>query len=80
MAKCKDCKHFDLCEVYGKTVDFDVDDGVCKAFFKDEKIVRCKECFWFEHPAGCPIHASKMFKDGEMLPREDDYCSCGERK
>ena len=42
MAKCKSCLHFDVCEKYEATVDFDVDDGVC--LYYEHQIVRCKEC------------------------------------
>ena len=35
MAHCKDCIHFNVCEAFGKTVKFHVDDGVCLHFAKD---------------------------------------------
>ena len=35
MAHCKDCIHFNVCEAFGKTVEFPVDDGVCLYFAKD---------------------------------------------
>ena len=35
MAHCKDCIHFNVCEAFGKTVKFPVDDGVCLHFAKD---------------------------------------------
>lgn len=35
MAHCKDCLHFKVCEAFGKTVKFPVDDGVCLYFTKD---------------------------------------------
>ena len=35
MAHCKDCIHFNVCETFGKTVKFPVDDGVCLHFAKD---------------------------------------------
>jgi hypothetical protein len=40
------------------------------------ELVRCKECKWRGIPTACPIdnfYAQRWTKD-------DDYCSCGERK
>ena len=38
MAHCKDCIHFNVCEAFGKTVKFPVDDGVCLHFAKDTNV------------------------------------------
>ena len=38
MADCKDCTHFNVCEAFGKTVKFPVDDGVCLYFAKDTNV------------------------------------------
>ena len=32
MYYCKDCWNFDRCNAHGRTVDFAVDDGVCREF------------------------------------------------
>ena len=39
MAHCKDCLHFKVCEAFGKTVKFPVDDGVCLHFAKDTNVL-----------------------------------------
>lgn len=39
------------------------------------EVVRCKDCKWFNHP-GCAIY----IVDDSDKPKEDDFCSCGERK
>ena len=41
--------------------------------------VRCKDCVWFKSEHGCPLHESGYYKNGKMLPLEDDFCSYGER-
>ena len=38
MAYCKDCLHFEVCQVFGGTVKFPVDDGVCLHFVKDTNV------------------------------------------
>lgn len=39
MAYCEDCLHFKVCEAFGKTVKFPVDDGVCLHFAKETNIL-----------------------------------------
>ena len=39
MAHCKDCLHFEVCEAFGKTVKFPVDDGVCLHFAKGTNVL-----------------------------------------
>lgn len=39
------------------------------------KVVRCKDCKWF-NDIGCAIH----IVDDSDKPKGDDYCSFGERK
>lgn len=39
------------------------------------EVVRCKECIWFNKP-GCSIH----IVDDSDKPKENDFCSFGERK
>lgn len=43
-------------------------------------VVRCKDCLWYKAEDGCPLKESGYFKDGKMLPFENDFCSWGERK
>lgn len=38
-------------------------------------VVRCRDCKWFGH-SGCAIEVV----DDSDRPKEDDYCSFGERK
>ena len=81
MAKCDSCVHFCICERYQATVDFDVDDGVCRYYEKE--VVRCGECIFME----------KMYTpDGSFCGNyccvwvsyngngDDGYCNYGERK
>lgn len=53
MAHCKDCLHFEVCEAFGKTVKFPVDDGVCLHFAKD---------------TNAPSKINIRFKDFEIRP------------
>lgn len=42
---------------------------------KQPKIVRCKDCKWF-NSVGCAIY----IVDESDKPKENDFCSYGERK
>lgn len=44
------------------------------------KVVRCKDCKWYKANNGCPLAESGYFKNGKMIPMENDFCSYGERK
>ena len=44
------------------------------------EVVRCKDCLYYRCDNGCPLHESGYFKNGKMLPLENDFCSYGERK
>ena len=44
------------------------------------EVVRCRDCLYFKCDNGCPLHESGYFKNGKMLPFENDFCSYGERK
>lgn len=44
------------------------------------EVVRCRDCLYFKFDNGCPLHESGYFKNGKMLPLENDFCSYGERK
>ena len=46
MAHCKDCIHFNVCEAFGKTVKFPVDDGVCLHFAKDINVPTNADRIW----------------------------------
>lgn len=39
MFYCKDCEHFEICKHHGQTVDYAVDDGVCRYFEKDTNVL-----------------------------------------
>ena len=43
-------------------------------------VVRCKDCIWYTHKAGCPFACSKLHDSKGNLPYEDDFCSRGERR
>ena len=81
MAKCNSCVHFDVCQKYNATVDFDVDDGVCLHY--EKQVVRCKDCKHWK------CWRSSEEGTGDCLLDEDyaklatqhyDFCSYGERK
>ena len=44
------------------------------------EVVRCKDCLFYMCDNGCPLHESGYFKNGKMLPFENDFCSYGERR
>ena len=60
MKYCKDCWSFGTCKAHGRTVDFTVDDGVCRHFeqilqqtnadrfraMSDEEQQKCVRRFW----------------------------------
>ena len=78
MAKCDSCVHFCICERYQATVDFDVDDGVCRYYEKEA--VRCFECKK-EGTEDCPmvykVHLPRMLFANT---KATDFCSYGERR
>lgn len=43
-------------------------------------VVRCKDCQWYSHKRACPLAASGLSADCIKLPKEDDFCSYGERR
>ena len=93
MATCKDCFHFDVCDVlrYGDISNCNSD--YCGGFFKPKtdvvKVVRCKDCkfsrprnkseknIYFE---GVLICESCQMADEPCAVCVDDYCSYGELK
>ena len=78
MAKCKDCLHFNVCQKYGTTVDFDVDDGVC--LYYEKPVVRCKDCvYWNEDALACDNLPWVDSSEHENW-YADDFCSYGEKK
>ena len=44
------------------------------------EVVRCRDCIYREFDNGCPLKESGYFKNGKMLPLDNDFCSYGERK
>ena len=44
MAYCKDCIYLEICEAFGKTVTFPVDDGVCVHFTRADR--KDRDCYW----------------------------------
>ena len=79
MADHKDCKRYDDC-------DFRNDVGWCPescAQYKhkdDERVVMCRDCQWYGNERACPLAASGLSADCIKLPKEDDFCSYGERR
>ena len=80
---CKDCLHFDVCDV------LENNNGLMKvhptfcACFKDKNdfavVIQCKDCKHYE------IHKPSVLenceRNGAMLPmKPSDFCSYGERK
>lgn len=79
MATCKDCLHYDVCERFGRTVDFSVDDGVCLDFADRSRyvvsygtsagniveVVRCQDC----------VHAVPLDRNCELSTSL--YMHCG---
>lgn len=44
------------------------------------EVVRCKDCQWYGIERACPLAASGLSADCIKLPKEDDFCSYGERR
>jgi hypothetical protein len=44
MAYCKDCIYLEICEAFGRTVTFPIDDGVCVHFKGADREDR--DCYW----------------------------------
>lgn len=75
---CKDCLHFDVCDVLKHKVH-----PTCCVCFKDKNdfavVIQCKDCKHYE------IHKPSVLenceRNGAMLPmKPSDFCSYGERK
>lgn len=59
----------------------ETDKACIKAVFERYvDVVRCKDCKYYTYERGCPLRESGYFCDGKMLPRENDFCSYGERR
>lgn len=43
-------------------------------------VVRCKDCQWYGNERACPLAASGLSANRIKLPKEDDFCSYGERR
>ena len=77
MATCKDCFHFDVCDVlrYGDIANCNSD--YCGGFFKPKadvvKVVRCKDCKSFS-PNEIKCRRDNLWHD------KNDFCSYGELK
>ena len=67
MAKCN--SYLDRC-----AFDLEISDEALSAAGY-EKVVRCKECKWWNH-AGCAVY---IVADSDK-PAADDFCSFGERR
>ena len=42
------------------------------------QVVRCKDCVWYD--TGSYDAYCSHLPDGMSYPKEDDFCSCGERR
>lgn len=82
MATCKECLHYDVCERYGRTVDFPVDDGVCLDFADRSKYVVREKGEW-EGTSCSRCGGSYMdYADADSYPAigepKPDFCpNCG---
>lgn len=65
----------------GETVKHLIYAAIGKAPIVDAvEVVRCKDCIWYYRKACCPLACSGFeIEDGD-LPRENDFCSYGERR
>ena len=91
MATCKECLHYDVCERYGRTVDFPVDDGVCLDFADRSKYVVREKGEWVgwhgdrkvgEDEYGMDIyrhyHYHSCRKCGRRTAVKENFCpNCG---
>lgn len=71
---CEDCVHYDICIFHPKGNE----NKECVRFKNKAdvvEVVRCKDCKWFNE-IGCAIR----IVDDSDNPKEDDFCSFGERK
>ena len=79
MATCKECLHYDVCERYGRTVDFPVDDGVCLDFADRSKYVVREKGEWLYHTNAsvkCPVCGGVFGMAVDFCP----YCGSDMRK
>lgn len=44
------------------------------------QVVRCRDCQWYGNERACPLAASGLSANRIKLPKEDDFCSYGERR
>ena len=44
------------------------------------EVVRCRDCKYRNFYNGCPLKESGYFKNGKLLPLDNDFCSYGERR
>ena len=68
MAYCKDCIYLEICEAFGRTVTFPVDDGVCLHFAKADR--KDRDCHWATEQA---------YKNGYEKGYADGERKCNER-
>ena len=89
MATCKECIHFDVCELFANPDKPQSEDNGCYGFkHKDEfvQVVRCKDC-QYQRPLNRKDAYENLFIDGCVWCLEDDdgvgaddFCSFGERR
>ena len=84
MAKCKDCIHSEICELYISPNDFD--NGIVCDSFKNKadfvEVVRCHKCKYKDDCAGRVVHTTRDYVLEQNIPTYNkvDFCSYGERK
>lgn len=44
------------------------------------KVVRCKDCVYYDFEKCCPLRVSGYFFKGKPFPHENDFCSYGEKR
>ena len=79
MSDHMDCKHYDDCD-FRNDVGWCPESCVQYKHKDDEKVVRCRDCQWYGKGMTCPLAASGLSADRIKLPKEDDFCSYGERR
>ena len=80
MSKCGDCLYFGMCSHYVDAEETFPEVGGCHVFKRKDafvEVVRCKDCkYRYTAKSGfilCTQHIT-------MTPKDDDFCSYGERK
>ena len=82
MARCADCIHHFICETLkGKVKDTWAEK--CVAYMNKKncvEVVRCKDCKYYEIGKDYLPYCNHWDGGIADYPREDDFCSYGERK